>query len=218
MSERELQLTPAAWMRGVCQPSTIHGPAEYDDQFASGDDRPDGEGWVPLYTTPLPPIRVGIDVVEHLVAWLEYLVEVKTLHAQTSDRDTWIESVEACTKARESLLAAVRLIAGKVGATDIDAMATRLRNFYGDPDAFNEAAEALAYAFGVLPTTTKLDPRASGLDLAAEIAEHLRKQILRLVQDTDSVVRQRNLTERANGVKQVFDAILEERASILSDL
>lgn len=41
---------PAAWFRGVRTPSTVHEPSEWNVDFSYGDDRPDGLGWMPLYS------------------------------------------------------------------------------------------------------------------------------------------------------------------------
>lgn len=40
---------PSAWARPIRQPSTPNGPAEYDVDMVWGDDRPSGEGWIPLF-------------------------------------------------------------------------------------------------------------------------------------------------------------------------
>lgn len=37
-----------AWIRGVSQPSTPHGPAEYDEECVPGEDQPEGKGWQAL--------------------------------------------------------------------------------------------------------------------------------------------------------------------------
>ena len=46
---------PVAWARGVHQPSSPHGPAEYDLDVQAGEDQPDGEGWFPLYRALAAP-------------------------------------------------------------------------------------------------------------------------------------------------------------------
>jgi hypothetical protein len=38
-----------AWIRGAMQPSTPHGPAEYNEECVPGEDQPESEGWMPLY-------------------------------------------------------------------------------------------------------------------------------------------------------------------------
>jgi hypothetical protein len=43
---------PVAWFRGVTSPGGPWGPAEHDAEMVWGDDKPDGENWAPLYTTP----------------------------------------------------------------------------------------------------------------------------------------------------------------------
>lgn len=46
------------WARGVHQPSTPHGPAEYDIDFVYGDDQPSGDGWFAVYREPAPAVAV----------------------------------------------------------------------------------------------------------------------------------------------------------------
>lgn len=42
---------PAAWVRGVVSYSPGE-PNEHDYEFSGGDDQPEGNGWIPLYTRP----------------------------------------------------------------------------------------------------------------------------------------------------------------------
>lgn len=51
----QLRAVPSAWMRGI--KSYVPGePDEWDTEFSYGDDQPEGEGWVPLYSKP-PHLR-----------------------------------------------------------------------------------------------------------------------------------------------------------------
>lgn len=40
---------PTAWMRGVTSYCGANEPPEHDAEFSYGDDKPEGDGWVPLY-------------------------------------------------------------------------------------------------------------------------------------------------------------------------
>ncbi len=44
-----------AWIRGHMSSYGGVSPPEYDEECAPGEDQPEGEGWLPLYTAP-PPI------------------------------------------------------------------------------------------------------------------------------------------------------------------
>lgn len=52
-----LEQRPLAWFRAVCTPDTPMGPPEYDEECVPGEDRPAGDGWIPLYAAPqaVPP-------------------------------------------------------------------------------------------------------------------------------------------------------------------
>lgn len=52
---------PTAWMRGIR--SYIPGePDEWNADFSYGDDRPDGDGWVPLYRMPVRASSEGVPI------------------------------------------------------------------------------------------------------------------------------------------------------------
>jgi hypothetical protein len=54
-----------AWIRGAMQPSTPHGPAEYNEECVPGEDQPEGEGWMPLYF--VSPDAIPREIHERLV-------------------------------------------------------------------------------------------------------------------------------------------------------
>jgi hypothetical protein len=54
-----------AWIRGAMQPSTPHGPAEYNEECVPGEDQPEGKGWMPLYF--LSPDAIPREIHERLV-------------------------------------------------------------------------------------------------------------------------------------------------------
>lgn len=48
----EAELRPVAWMRGGRTGGNPSDPPEYYEEAVAGEDRPDGEGWTPLYARP----------------------------------------------------------------------------------------------------------------------------------------------------------------------
>ena len=46
---------PTAWMKGYTSPGTPNGPPEHDIECVYGDDPPPGDGWLPLFRSPIAP-------------------------------------------------------------------------------------------------------------------------------------------------------------------
>jgi hypothetical protein len=59
-----------AWIRGAMQPSTPHGPAEYNEECVPGEDQPEGNGWMPLYfvSPDVIPRKIHERLIEELRA------------------------------------------------------------------------------------------------------------------------------------------------------
>ena len=105
----------AAWIRGVLTPDTPMGSAEYDEECCPGEDRPPGEGWVPLY--PQAPAATQPEPTNE--QWLQellrrargYVAEASTRYYDGTDGAAHRQSAKALLEKIEAALSATPPVA-----------------------------------------------------------------------------------------------------------